>query len=118
MDYGIDQVKNATGVDVGLVPPFEEEVLEDRGDHEVVQQNDGVRVLRRKFMATIPKPMSHLLADRASWERHYKARLDPTHPDRYPPDWDERTRTWTDPERMFSVHLLKPTLTPPEGRAP
>jgi dimethylhistidine N-methyltransferase len=27
-------------------------------------------------------------------------------------------RTWTDPDRMFSVHLLKPTLTPPEGRAP
>jgi hypothetical protein len=99
MDYGIDEVTATTGVSVGLVPPFEEKVLEDRGDCEVVQQDDGVRVLRRKFMATIPRHLNHLLADRASWERHYKARLDPTHPDRYPPDWDERARTWTDPDR-------------------
>jgi hypothetical protein len=99
MDYGIDEVTAATGVSVGLMPPFEEEVLEDRGDCEVVQQSDGVRVLRRKFMATIPKPLNHLLADRAGWERYYKGRLDATHPDRYPPDWDERVRTWTNPDR-------------------
>src|SRR6185369_15259089 len=28
---------------VGLVPAFEEKIIEDRGDHEVVQQGDGVR---------------------------------------------------------------------------
>jgi hypothetical protein len=105
MDYGIDEVTAATGVTVGLAPLFEEKVLEDHGDCEIVQQSDGVRVLRRKFMATIPKPLKHLLVDRASWEKHYKPRLDPTHPDRYPPDWDERTKTWTDPDRDQVIAL-------------
>jgi hypothetical protein len=57
-------------------------------DREVIQREDGVRVLRRKFMSSIPKPLSHLLVDRDSWRKYYKPRLDPGHPDRYPKDWD------------------------------
>ncbi len=32
------------GVNVMLCPAFERKVLEDRGDHELIQQTDGVRV--------------------------------------------------------------------------
>lgn len=105
MDFGLDRVIGASGINVGLVPPFEEKVLEDRGDHEVVQQGDGVRVLRRKFMSSIPLPQSHLLVDRDSWRKHYLPRLDPTHPDRYPADWEERIKIWTDPNRAQVIAL-------------
>jgi hypothetical protein len=77
LDFPVRSAANPTGIEVGLVPPFEEQVLEDRGDHEVVQQADGVRVLRRKFMSSIPKPLAHLLVDRESWREHYLPRLDP-----------------------------------------
>ncbi|MCL2648236.1 MAG: hypothetical protein FWD61_14700 [Phycisphaerales bacterium] len=68
---------------VELSPGFEYRVIEDRGDHEVVQQWDGVRVLRRKFMSSIPQHEAHLLEDRAGWEKHYKWRFDPNHPLRW-----------------------------------
>lgn len=105
MDYGLDAVMAATGVEVGLSPAFEEVVLEDRGERELVQQWDGVRVLRSKLGSTIPMPIGHQLVDRDSWRKHYKPRLDPAHPDRYPADWEERTRLWADPERNEVIAL-------------
>jgi uroporphyrinogen decarboxylase len=104
-DFPIRRAPSLTGIQEGLVPRFEEVVLEDRGDHEVVQQEDGVRVLRRKFMSSIPKPLAHLLVDRVSWRRHYKPRLDPDHPDRYPQDWEERVKIWTDSDRDYPLVL-------------
>ncbi|HSR33601.1 MAG TPA: hypothetical protein VLY63_23790 [Anaerolineae bacterium] len=104
-DFPIRRASSLTGIDVGLVPSFQEEVLENRGDHEVVQQEDGVRVLRKKFMGSIPKPLSHLLVDRNSWRKHYKRRLDPTHPDRYPEDWEVRVKSWMDPQRDHPLIL-------------
>jgi len=103
MDFDLDGV--GTGVEMVLMPPFEEKVLEDRGDYEVVQQDDGVRVLRKKFMGSIPKHLGHLLVDRDSWAKQYKPRLDPGHPQRYPADWDERVRVWTDPDRDYPILL-------------
>lgn len=103
MDFGLDWI--GAGVNVGLEPLFDEVVLEDRGDYEIVQQIDGVRVLRKKFMGTIPQHQGHLLVDRESWEKHYKPRLDPTTPRRYPADWDSRVRNWRNPKRGNVVVL-------------
>ncbi len=105
MDYSIDRAVNATGIDIGLVPAFEEKVIEDRGDHEIMQQSDGVRVLRRKFMSSIPAHQGYLLTDRDSWQKHYKPRLDPSTPERYPDDWDARAKLWTDPKREQVIGL-------------
>jgi uroporphyrinogen decarboxylase len=103
--FGMDSYSGGPGVGVKLTPTFEEKVLEDRGDHEVVQQADGVRVLRAKFMSSIPVHEGHLLVDRASWNQHYKPRLDPSTPARYPRDWDAAMKIWTDPhrERICSI---------------
>jgi hypothetical protein len=78
----------------GLCPRFPAGVIEDRGEEEIYQQDDGVRVLRKKATETIPHPHRHLLVDRASWRRHYLPRLDPAYADRFPTDWDHRVRTW------------------------
>ena len=104
MDTGLDRM-GATGVSAGLVPLFEEKVVEDRGDHEVIQQDNGVLVLRKKFMGSIPKHQGHLLVDRASWNKHYKPRLDPANPARYPADWDENIKVWADPQRASVIAL-------------
>ncbi len=93
------------GVHVGLMPPFETSVLEDRGDTEVIQQPDGVRVLRKKSVDTIPQHQGHLLTDRASWKKHYAPRLDPADPRRYPDNWDACVRLWRDEARRMPVFL-------------
>ncbi len=97
--FGMDRYTGGPGVNVGLVPAFEWKVLEDRGDHEVAQQADGVRVLRKKFMGSIPHHESHLLVDRASWREHYLPRLNPSDPARYPKDFDAAVKVWCDPDR-------------------
>lgn len=120
-----------TACNVGLCPGFDNLVLEDRGDHELAQQSDGVRVLRKKYLGSIPHPEKYLLCDRESWEREYKWRLNPAHPDRFPPQilesgktrfyagstgitqrrdhsemtWDDHVALWCDPERPHPIVL-------------
>lgn len=103
--FGMDTLFRDTALRVGLCPSFEWKVLEDRGDHEIVQQHDGVQVLRRKFMGSIPQHVGHTLVDRASWRAHYKPRLDPSTPARYPADWDAHIKTWADPDREEIIVL-------------
>ena len=93
------------GVNVGLYPVFEQIVIEDRGDHEVIQQPDGVRVLRKKFMSSIPMHQGHQLIDKASWEQHYAPRLDPDRPDRLPEDWDRWVALWSKNDRADPLFL-------------
>lgn len=83
------------GLRVGLMPLFEQRVVEDRGDEEVFQQGDGCLVVRSKRMGAIPRHEGHLLTDRESWRTHYKPRLDGGDPQRLPADlseWCARTR--------------------------
>lgn len=94
--FGMDAYAGGISGDVYLNPTFEYKVVEDRGDHEVVQQGDGVIVLRKKYMGSIPNHLGHTLVDRDSWEKHYKWRLDPSNPKRVP-DPVEARRIWDDP---------------------
>lgn len=94
--FGMDAYSGGPAVNVGLYPPFESKVIEDRGDHEVIQDGNGVLLLRKKYMGSIPMHLGHMLVDRASWERHYKPRLNPNHAARYP-DWEQAQKIWGDP---------------------
>lgn len=103
--FGMDRYEREIGANVDLCPIFEYRVLEDRGDHEVVQQADGVRVLRKKFMGSIPQPQRHLLVDRESWRRHYKPRLDPARRERLPNGWEALVMAWKQPGRPTVLSL-------------
>ena len=103
--FGLDRFCGGPMCNPDLVPPFEAKVIEDRDDHELVQQADGVTVLRKKHMGSIPMHHGHLLTDRASWREYYKPRLDPGHPDRYPKNWSATVAAWTDPHREIPLTL-------------
>lgn len=105
MDFGIDELSHSTDLRLGLKPAFRVRILEEQGEHEVVQQADGVRVLRQKTMGSIPQHQGHLLTDRASWEKHYKPRLDPATKGRLPNDWSTRLVRWQTAERDEIVVL-------------
>ena len=97
--FGMDVFAFGAGPDVGLNPVFEEKIVEDRGDMIVVQNGEGATVVQAKdpSIISIPPHESHLLTDRASWEEHYKPRLDPDTAGR-DPDWDEARKIWDDPD--------------------
>ena len=98
------------GVIIDVCPGFEEKVIEDRGDTEVFQQSDGVRVVRSKTAVSIPPHEGHLLTDRDSWHKYYAPRLDPNHPDRLPKDWDIVVKKWADPNRDYPLFLREGSL--------
>jgi hypothetical protein len=72
-------------------PVFDEKLIEDRGEHEVVQDYAGRHVLyfkgrRNGFM---PEYLDHPVKDIKTWEENCKWRLDPKTIDRYS-DLDKR----------------------------
>ncbi len=105
--FGMDALLETARVNVDLCPPFPFKVLDDRGDHELIQQVDGVRVLRRKRMSSIPQHHGHLLTDRESWRKHYLPRLDPTDPDRLPQGqrWEGHVQYWRNEDRAEPLAL-------------
>jgi len=66
-----------------LWPPFEEEVLEDRGDRQIIRDEEGVICEVRKDGSSIPHYLEFPIKGRDDWER-FKERLDPTDPTRQP----------------------------------
>ena len=74
-----------------FVPSFEIRVLEDRGDHELVQDAAGRHVLyfRGRRSGFMPEYVSEPVRDRRSWEEDVRWRLDPATPSRYA-DLEER----------------------------
>jgi hypothetical protein len=95
--FGMDRWQGGPAAGVALCPDFGWTKLEDRGDHEVIRDNEGVTVLRKKEMGSIPMHLGHTLVDRASWQKEFKWRLDPGNPDRYPKDWAAARKIWNDP---------------------
>lgn len=71
--------------EAALVPYFEERVIEDRGDHEVVQDYAGRHVLffKDRRVGFMPEYLTHPVKDMRTWEDEVKWRLDPAAPGRF-----------------------------------
>jgi len=84
-DTGTANIGGLGWCEAGFSPCFEEKVLEDRGDYELVQDFAGRHVLyfkgrRNGFM---PEYVSHPVKDMKSWEENCKWRMNPNSPERY-----------------------------------
>jgi uroporphyrinogen decarboxylase len=68
-----------------FVPRFEEKVIEDRGEYEVVQDFAGRHVLCFKGRRTgfMPEYIDHPVKDMATWEKNCKWRLNIETPERW-----------------------------------
>jgi len=109
--FGMDRAQLCGGI-VDLFPIFDEEVLEDKGETEIVRDRDGVVLERGKIMGAIPKHLDHLLEDRQSWEEHYEPRMRPDHPGRVGSEgmWKTWLDEWTSPERDYPISIYAGSL--------
>jgi uroporphyrinogen decarboxylase len=66
-------------------PTFEDKVLEDRGEHELVQDHAGrsVLVFKGRRSGFMPEYLDHPVKDRKTWQENVKWRLDPAAPGRF-----------------------------------
>ncbi|MCX7934183.1 MAG: hypothetical protein N3A66_02865 [Planctomycetota bacterium] len=71
--------------EAAFVPAFETKILEDRGDHELVQDHAGRKVLcfKGKRHGFMPEYVDHPVKDMKTWQENVAWRLDPTTPARY-----------------------------------
>jgi len=75
-DYCWDDHEHLFWVKAGLQPGFETQELKCLPDGtRHVLSSEGVVVAQRPDVRSIPAEIDHLLKDRASWEEHYKWRL-------------------------------------------
>jgi len=107
---GMDPQPIGAPVQCHMFPEFPEQVIEDRGDHEVIRQPDGVTVLRKKEMGSIPMHLGHLLTDRASWEEHFKPRFDPSTPGRLGENFDPWVQDHCNADRAMPTSVFAGSL--------
>ena len=71
--------------EAAFYPPFDVKIIEDRGEHEVVQDHAGRHVLYFKGRRSgfMPEYLDHPVKDMKTWEENCKWRLDPKTPGRY-----------------------------------
>lgn len=69
-------------------PPFEPEVIEDRGEEEIVRDENGIVYRQRKQYKTIPQFLRFPVENEADYDR-LRPRLDGRDPGRYADDFDE-----------------------------
>ena len=77
-------------INIGLFPPFEEEVLEETDEQRVFRAPDGVVCQEWKHQTSIPKYTDYTLRDARQWPE-YKMRLQP-HSARIAPDIEQRIK--------------------------
>lgn len=90
---------------IGLYPFFDEVVIEQDEETELVQVPDGTAVRRHRSLTALPSTESYTLVDRASWEKHYAWRLDPELPERAPLDPIAFEAIAADSERPYPLIL-------------
>jgi hypothetical protein len=101
--FGMDPQWITAPVNVDLCPSFDYEMIEDKGDTEIIRDGSGVIVERGKFLGSIPRHIEHTLKDRKSWEAEFEGRLEAGSPARLPKNWDELVRTYNDPARDYPI---------------
>ncbi|MCL2741722.1 MAG: hypothetical protein FWE70_06385 [Oscillospiraceae bacterium] len=86
---GFDAGFRTVGLNLGYLPQFKPELIEDREHTQVVVDWQGIKCEVRKGGSSIPRYIEYPIKCRGDWERVREERLDPDDPGRFPPDWDE-----------------------------
>ena len=96
--------------EAAFVPAFEDKVLEDRGEHEVVQDFAGraVLVFKGRRSGFMPEYLDHPVKDMKTWRELCKWRMDPGAPERWE-GFDDRMAAAVRAAgegKMISQHLV------------
>jgi len=86
--FGMDQQWHQAPVSLGMIPGFDEVVLEEDERTQTVRDCSGVVLRRSKVGSSIPTFIEFPVKNRADFEA-IKERYDPDDPRRYPADWQE-----------------------------
>ncbi|NOZ27052.1 MAG: hypothetical protein GXP39_03235 [Chloroflexi bacterium] len=106
------------GVSFKMIPAFEEKVLEHRDGHYIVQDWMGAitEISDRYDYTYIRSPKDFVtrkwhrfpVQSRQDWEERMRWRYDPRHPERFPPDFEERCRALRERDYPLQITVNGP----------
>jgi uroporphyrinogen-III decarboxylase len=103
--FGMDKQWRGAGVNLGLLPPFDEEVLEEDAHTRTVRDSEGVVCIKTKDGTSIPKYIEFPVKTREDFVA-MKKRYDPSDPKRYPADWEKRIEQWKTRDYPLMINCL------------
>lgn len=84
LDYGFEMVP----VPLGMIPPFERQIVEEKGEFYIERDEKGILMRQRRDKGSMPEFLEHPVKTWEDWEQLKRERFDPDHPARYHADWE------------------------------
>ena len=92
-------------VNLGLLPPFAQQVLHEDERYRTIADRDGVTYRTLKDgSSTVPHGTGYPVNTPEEW-RELERRMDPLDPKRYPSNWDELKDRWARREAPLGIYL-------------
>jgi len=106
--FGLDR-REGVGVNLRLVPDFEEVTIEETDDYRIYINSEGIKLkeLRKGKEQSMPHWLEFPIKNRQNW-KEFKKRLNPSSPARYPDWWEDKKRCWK--ERDYPLSISAPSL--------
>ncbi len=104
LDMGFERVD----INQHVYPAFESEVIEDRGDDEVLIGTFGETLIRKKDNSTIAKIIKGAVQDDKDWEKIKEERFQVRYEDRKAANWDELLKKYRN--RNFPLSISGPPV--------
>lgn len=101
--FGFDR-REGINIHQGMLPPFDEEILEETEDRKVWIDSSGVKKkeLKEKSELSMPQFLEFPVKNRADFQR-LKKRFNAKSSGRYPIYWEDKVRCWKDRDYPLSV---------------
>lgn len=100
--FGFDRYE-CVPINMGLLPLFEEVVIEETKDYKIAIGVDGVKAKNFKVKPAMAHYLEFPVKDRKTWNE-YKERLNPNSPARYPRFWNDLKRCYKDRDYPLGIH--------------
>lgn len=93
------------GVDVnlGYLPAFEFQGIEDKGDTLIIRDYLGILQEVLKNGSSIPRYIDYPIKTRNDWKKIREERLNPHDPCRFPENWDELEKLYNDGDAVVQL---------------
>ena len=103
--FGLEQ-RTIAPINAYYCPEFKEKLIEDQGEHLIMQDGDGIIYKKNKKGGSIPQYLKYPIETREDGEKIKKERLDPHQAGRYPDNWDTLKKGWANRDYPLAVQCV------------
>jgi hypothetical protein len=105
--FGFDRLRESVNVNMGFIPAFERQILEETERYIIVRRETGIvaKEFKGDLAYHMPQWLDFPLKTRRDWETIIKPRLNPKAPIRYPEYWEENVRMWRQRDYPLTLRM-------------